>query len=67
MMFIVTPIEFNTVMPMRKEPGIAKPTSDALRIPSTARTTTITMITAAPTLLPRSLSRLRTSLESSKR
>ena len=66
-MFIVTPIMLRMLMPTKKDPGIASPTSVALRMPRTASTTTMTMITAAATLLPRSLRRFRTSFESSNR
>ena len=65
--FIVIPNAFNAVIPTKNEPGIANPTRVALRRPKFAKTTTITIITAAPTLLPRSLNIRLTSLESSKR
>ena len=58
-MFMVRPSVEMTRMPVRNEPGIASPTSPAVRAPSAPMTTIITRITAAITLFWRSVSMLR--------
>ena len=49
-MFMVSPIRCSTSTPVRNDPGMATPTKDAERQPSTATTTIITSNTALMTL-----------------
>ena len=65
-MLIVTPKEPMSRMPIRNEPGIATPTSNAVRMPSMPMMTMNTSSTAASTLFCSSVSMSFTSFDLSR-